>query len=158
MTVAEKHGIPHVRPAAGGQARLVAVARPMREKAHELIELIASKTPSPETAIVDLSGGNVQRAVLARELSGDVDRADRRQPVLRPRFRVGRRDSRADHGAAQSRRAVLAGSEDLDEILELADRVAVMSSGTINYQAPWPKRIAPPSASTWPDTERQSLR
>jgi len=32
--------------------------------------------------------------------------------------------------------AVLLVSEDLDEILELADQVAVMSSGAINYQAP----------------------
>ena len=32
--------------------------------------------------------------------------------------------------------AVLLVSEDLDEILELADRVAVMSGGTINYVAP----------------------
>jgi simple sugar transport system ATP-binding protein len=31
---------------------------------------------------------------------------------------------------------VLLVSEDLDEILELADRVAVMSGGTINYVAP----------------------
>jgi len=31
--------------------------------------------------------------------------------------------------------AVLLVSEDLDEILELADRVAVMSGGTINYVA-----------------------
>jgi len=32
--------------------------------------------------------------------------------------------------------AVLLLSEDLDEILELADRVAVMSEGAINYGAP----------------------
>ena len=32
--------------------------------------------------------------------------------------------------------AVLLVSEDLDEILELADRVAGMSGGTINYVAP----------------------
>ena len=36
-----------------------------------------------------------------------------------------------NHGAA-----VLLVSEDLDEILELADRVAVMSGGTINYVSP----------------------
>ena len=46
---------------------------PMREKARELIARYRVKTPSPETAIADLSGGNIQRAVLARELSGDVD-------------------------------------------------------------------------------------
>jgi simple sugar transport system ATP-binding protein len=36
-----------------------------------------------------------------------------------------------NHGAA-----VLLVSEDLDEVLDLADRVAVMSGGAINYQSP----------------------
>jgi simple sugar transport system ATP-binding protein len=38
--------------------------------------------------------------------------------------------------AAQSRRRRVIGIRDLDEILELADRVAVMSGGTIDYGAP----------------------
>ena len=42
---------------------------PMRAKARELIQRYNVKTPSTETPIRDLSGGNVQRAVLARELS-----------------------------------------------------------------------------------------
>ena len=46
---------------------------PIRAKARELIARYNVKTPSTETPIRDLSGGNVQRAVLARELSGDVD-------------------------------------------------------------------------------------
>ena len=46
---------------------------PMRARARELIARYNVKTPTTETAIRDLSGGNVQRAVLARELSVDVD-------------------------------------------------------------------------------------
>ena len=82
---------------------------PMRAKARDLIGRYNVKTPSTETQIRDLSGGNVQRAVLARELSEDVDVLDCRQPLLRPRLRVRRRYSRADHGTAQPRRGGLAG-------------------------------------------------
>jgi ABC-type uncharacterized transport system ATPase subunit len=109
---------------------------PMREKARELIARYRVKTPSPETSIADLSGGNVQRAVLARELSGDVDVLIVANPcfgldfasVVEIRSQIM---EQRNHGAA-----VLLVSEDLDEILELADSVAVMSGGTINYQAP----------------------
>jgi simple sugar transport system ATP-binding protein len=109
---------------------------PMREKARELIARYRVKTPSPETAIADLSGGNVQRAVLARELSGNVDVLIVANPCFGLDFasvaeiRAQIMEQR-NHGAA-----VLLVSEDLDEILELADQVAVMSGGTVNYQAP----------------------
>jgi general nucleoside transport system ATP-binding protein len=109
---------------------------PMREKARELIARYRVKTPSPETALADLSGGNVQRAVLARELSGDVDVLIVANPcfgldfasVVEIRSQIMEQRNK---GAA-----VLLVSEDLDEILELADQIAVMSSGAINYQAP----------------------
>jgi simple sugar transport system ATP-binding protein len=109
---------------------------PMRTKARELITRYRVKTPSPEAAIADLSGGNIQRAVLARELSSDVDVLIVANPcfgldfasVVEIRSQIMEQRNR---GAA-----VLLVSEDLDEILELADRVAVMSEGTINYVAP----------------------
>jgi general nucleoside transport system ATP-binding protein len=109
---------------------------PMREKARELIARYRVKTPSPETSIADLSGGNVQRAVLARELSGDVDVLIVANPCFGLDFASvaeirSQIMEQRNHGAA-----VLLVSEDLDEILELADSVAVMSGGTINYQAP----------------------
>jgi ABC-type uncharacterized transport system ATPase subunit len=109
---------------------------PMRTKARELIARYRVKTPSPETEIANLSGGNVQRAVLARELSGQVDVLIVANPcfgldfasVVEIRSQIM---EQRNNGAA-----VLLVSEDLDEILELADRVAVMSGGTISYVAP----------------------
>jgi simple sugar transport system ATP-binding protein len=109
---------------------------PMRAKARELIARYRVKTPSPEAEIANLSGGNVQRAVLARELASDVDVLIVANPCFGLDFasvaeiRAQIMEQR-NHGAA-----VLLVSEDLDEILELADRVAVMSGGTINYVAP----------------------
>ena len=92
--------------------------------------------PPFEAPLRTLSGGNVQRVVMARELAN------------RPRLVVALYPTRGlDVHSAQAVRdklyasaaegaAVLLVSEDLDEILELADRVAVMSGGTINYVAP----------------------
>jgi ABC-type uncharacterized transport system ATPase subunit len=109
---------------------------PMRAKARELIARYRVKTPSPETAISDLSGGNIQRAVLARELSGDVDVLIVANPCFGLDF-ASVAEIRAQIMEQRNRgAAVLLVSEDLDEILELADRVAVMSAGTVNYVAP----------------------
>jgi simple sugar transport system ATP-binding protein len=109
---------------------------PMRVKARELIERYRVKTQSPESAIADLSGGNVQRAVLARELSSDVDVLIVANPCFGLDF-ASVAEIRAQIMEQRNRgAAVLLVSEDLDEILELADRVAVMSSGTVNYVSP----------------------
>jgi ABC-type uncharacterized transport system ATPase subunit len=110
-------------------------AGPMRVKARQLIDAFKVKTQSPDTPIGDLSGGNVQRAVLARELSGDVDVLIVANPCFGLDFASvseirSRIMEQRNKGAA-----VLLLSEDLDEILELSDRVAVMSEGTINYIA-----------------------
>ena len=108
----------------------------MRSRARDLIDQYRVKTPSTETPIENLSGGNVQRAILARELSGDV----RVLIVANPCFGLDFRsvaDIRAQIVEQRNRgAAVLLVSEDLDEILELSDRIAVMSEGRIDYVAP----------------------
>jgi len=109
---------------------------PMRAKARELIARYRVKTHSPESAIADLSGGNVQRAVLARELSGDVDVLIVANPCFGLDF-ASVAEIRAQIMEQRNRgAAVLLVSEDLDEILELADRIAVMSGGRIDYVVP----------------------
>jgi general nucleoside transport system ATP-binding protein len=109
---------------------------PMRSKARELIARYRVKTPSPETEIANLSGGNIQRAVLARELAGDVDVLIVANPCFGLDF-ASVAEIRSQIMEQRNRgAAVLLVSEDLDEILDLADRVAVMSGGTINYVAP----------------------
>ncbi|WP_423065474.1 ABC transporter ATP-binding protein [Devosia sp. CN2-171] len=106
---------------------------PMKAKARELIAKYRVKTQGPDAPIETLSGGNVQRAVLARELSGDVDVLI----VANPCFGLDFASVSEIRSQIMEQRnkgaAVLLVSEDLDEILELADRVAVMSGGTINY-------------------------
>jgi simple sugar transport system ATP-binding protein len=106
---------------------------PMRATARDLIGRYNVKTPSTETPIRDLSGGNVQRAILARELSGDVDVLIVANPCFGLDF-ASVADIRAQIMEQRNRgAAVLLVSEDLDEILELSDRIAVMSGGKVTY-------------------------
>ena len=103
------------------------------DKARDLIDRYNVKTPSTETQIRDLSGGNVQRAVLARELSEDVDVLIVANPCFGLDF-ASVADIRAQIMEQRNRgAAVLLVSEDLDEILELSDRIAVMSGGKVAY-------------------------
>ena len=107
-----------------------------RSRARQWIADYGVKARSENAAMASLSGGNVQRAVLARELSGEVDVLIVANPCFGLDF-ASVADIRAQIMEQRNRgAAVLLVSEDLDEILELADRVAVMSEGTITYVAP----------------------
>jgi general nucleoside transport system ATP-binding protein len=108
-------------------------AAPMRRRADELIARYRIKTPSADAPVSQLSGGNVQRTILARELSGDVDVLIVANPCFGLDF-ASVAEIRAQIMDQRNRGAgVLLVSEDLDEILQLADRVAVMSGGRITY-------------------------
>jgi ABC-type uncharacterized transport system ATPase subunit len=113
--------------------RVVAAALPR-------IAAFGVKTRGPNAPIGTLSGGNVQRAVLARELS----RGCRVLVVMNPVFgldfsavdEIHRRLLEARNDGA----AVLLVSEDLDELIELSDRVLVMSDGALVYETASPGR------------------
>jgi simple sugar transport system ATP-binding protein len=94
------------------------------------------KTRSPDTPIGDLSGGNVQRAVLARELGGAVDIMIAANPCFGLDF-AAVAQIHAEIMAVRNRgAAVLLVSEDLDELLELADRIVVIFHGQFVYESP----------------------
>ena len=105
--------------------------RAMRAHARHLVQRFNVKTPSLETPLKNLSGGNIQKLILARELS------------RQPRVLVAAQPTRGvDIGATEyihqqllaqraAGTAILLISEDLDEILALADRIAVMYEGRI---------------------------
>jgi general nucleoside transport system ATP-binding protein len=101
-----------------------------------LIERYRVRTPSPHAMIGQLSGGNVQRAVLARELSGSVDILIVANPVFGLDFGAVA-DIHAQIVDARNRGvAVLLVSEDLDELLELSDRMLVMFGGEVVHETP----------------------
>ena len=108
----------------------------LKARARRLVDAFGVRAGSLDQPMASLSGGNVQRAVLARELDGDV----RLLVVANPCFGLdvgATAEIRARLGAARDDGcAVLLLSEDLDEVLELADRVVVMSEGRIVFETP----------------------
>jgi ABC-type uncharacterized transport system ATPase subunit len=108
--------------------------RVVRDRARALIAEYGVKTQGDGAPIRSLSGGNVQRAVLARELSDEAELLLVSNPVFGLDFAAvaeihARLVDARDGGAA-----VLLVSEDLDELLQLSDRVVVMSAGRIVYE------------------------
>ncbi len=117
-----------------GRTRVLLDGKAIRCGAQRLIEQFGVKTASLDTPIAALSGGNVQRAVLARELTGEVDLLVVANPCFGLDFAaiadIRARIMKARNAGA----AVLLVSEDLDELLELSDRIVVMSEGAIVYE------------------------
>ncbi len=103
----------------------------MRSQAMDKIAAFKVKTPGPDAAIETLSGGNVQRAVLARELDGNP----RLLIVANPCFGLDFQASAEIHARLRAARDAGAGvllvSEDLDEIMALASRLLVLSHGHV---------------------------
>ncbi len=106
-------------------------AGPIRRFVSNLLRQFGIITPSADTPVKLLSGGNLQRTVLAREMAA------------LPEVLVAMHPTRGlDVGATQSVHkmlleqrnrgsAILLISEDLDEVLALSDRIAVLYEGEI---------------------------
>jgi ABC-type uncharacterized transport system ATPase subunit len=108
--------------------------RAMRHRAVDLIGRYRIRPTSPNAKIGHLSGGNIQRAVLARELGEQVEVLIAANPCFGLDFQAVA-EIRSQLMEARNRgAAVLLVSEDLDEILELADRILVISEGRIVYE------------------------
>ena len=108
-----------------------AKARHLKGLGAKLIEDFDVRTPSPYVAAGKLSGGNQQKVIVARELSRDVKLVIASQPTRG--LDVGSIEyihrqivQMRDRGVA-----VLLISAELDEILALSDRIAVMYRGEI---------------------------
>ncbi len=103
-----------------------------RQLADKLIERFRIKAPSAQAVAKSLSGGNLQKYIVGRE----IDAQPRVLIVSQPTWGV-------DVGAAAHIRAellalrdagcaVLVVSEELDELFELADRLVVMAGGRLS--------------------------
>ena len=97
----------------------------------KLIAQFHVKTPSQETRAKNLSGGNIQKIVLAREISRNPRALIAAQPTRG--LDIGATEYVREQLLDQRKRgaAVMLISEDLDEILALSDRVAVLYEGRV---------------------------
>jgi ABC-type uncharacterized transport system ATPase subunit len=130
LSIASNLALKGYRERSSSHGPLLRLGR-MRERAVELIQRYSIAASGPGAAARLLSGGNLQKVVLAREFSG------------KPRLLIAASPTRGlDVGAIETvhgylREAAADGvgvlliSEDLDEILLLADRVVVMYEGAI---------------------------
>ena len=103
----------------------------IEEWAKQLIERYDIRTPSPMVAADTLSGGNQQKAVVAREFSSEpkllvLDQPTRGLDVGSIEFIHRKAIEMRDSGVA-----ILLISAELDEILEMSDRIAVMYRGEL---------------------------
>jgi simple sugar transport system ATP-binding protein len=105
--------------------------RAIRESAREIIGRFDIRTPSEETPAHALSGGNQQKAVVARELSAQPKLLLASQPTRGVDIGATEFIHRQLMNARSEGKAVLLVSADLDELLALSDRVGVMFKGRI---------------------------
>lgn len=115
---------------------------------NELVEAFDVRTPSLETPCRSLSGGNIQKLIMARELSASPTVLVASQPTRGVdigaaeyihRRLIDKRNALSDaaftEDASVDNRdpctAILMISEDLDEVFGLSDRIAVMYEGKI---------------------------
>jgi ABC-type uncharacterized transport system ATPase subunit len=107
----------------------------IRRAAEESVRRFSIRTPSIWSPIRNLSGGNVQRSVLARDLSSGEARI---MVVANPCFGLDFAATAFVHNQLIDLRnrggSVLLVSEDLDELTKIADRILVMSAGEIAHE------------------------
>ena len=103
----------------------------MRERAQRAIDTYAIKAPGPDAEADTLSGGNIQKVVLAREFAGNLKALIAASPTRGLDVSAVETVHRHLVEAADRGVGVLLISEDLDEILALADRVLVMYEGRL---------------------------
>jgi simple sugar transport system ATP-binding protein len=105
--------------------------KPLKEKAKELVERLQVSTPGIHHPVKQLSGGNIQKVLLGREIYLDPD-------VLITSYPVRGLDIGATYQIyellnEQKKKgvAILFVGEDLDVLLELSDRILVLCDGKI---------------------------
>jgi simple sugar transport system ATP-binding protein len=133
--------------------------RQIEQLARQLIERFHVKAAGPRAPAKSLSGGNLQKFIVGR----DVDATPKVLVVAQPTWGV-------DVGAAAQIRgelltlrdegcAVLVVSEDLDELFEISDQIAVLAKGRLSAPLPtkdvtigqlgeWMSGLFPPTSGT----------
>ncbi len=154
-TLSLAHNLMLTRSNAVGAFGWIHVAR-LRQQASDIISRFNVKAGGPDAAARSLSGGNLQKYIVGRE----IDAAPRLLIVSQPTWGV-------DVGAAAQIRAailalrdsgtaVLVVSEELDELFEVSDRLHVMARGrlspSLHRSEATVQRIGEWMSGLWEDT------
>ncbi len=106
--------------------------------AETVIERFDVRTPGPDVAARALSGGNLQKYVIGREILQDPDVLVVNQPTWGVDASAAAAIRQAILDLAQGGAAVVCISQDLDELLEVSDRFCALNEGRLS--APRPAR------------------
>ena len=99
--------------------------------ARDMIAIHDIRTPSERTSLGQLSGGNIQKTLLAREITDEVTVAIFNKPTYGLDLNnITLARSRINEGAAKGIATILISTE-LDELTELSDRIGVMYQGRL---------------------------
>ena len=100
-------------------------------KAKELVKEFDVRTPSVSTRTGTLSGGNIQKVMLARELSFEPKVVIFNKPTYGLDVKTTTTVRSTIRELADGGGAALVISTDLDELIEICDRIAVLSRGRL---------------------------
>ena len=107
-----------------------------RAFAEQVIKDYDVRTPGSHVAARALSGGNLQKFVIGRELSQSPDVIIINQPTWGVDAAAAAAIRQAILNRASEGAAVVVISQDLDELLEIADRFAVLNEGRLTTPRP----------------------
>lgn len=107
-----------------------------REFAEEIIKTFDVRTPGPENAARSLSGGNLQKFVIGREIMQDPDVLIVNQPTWGVDASAAAAIRQALLDLAEKGAAVICISQDLDELMEISDRFAALNEGRLSEPRP----------------------
>jgi len=103
-----------------------------RAFASEVIETYDVRTPGPDNAARSLSGGNLQKFVIGREIMQDPKVLVVNQPTWGVDASAAAAIRQAILDLAQSGAGVIVISQDLDELLEVADNFTALNEGRLS--------------------------
>ena len=112
------------------------------QRTAEAIATYAIRAPGPFARMGALSGGNQQRFVLARDLHGSPKAIVAENPTRGLDIRASRFVHDQLRAAREAGAAVIVYSSDVDELLDLADRIAACHAGRVTPVASDPAAIA----------------
>lgn len=121
---------------AGLVSRGIVRYRAARDRARGIIEQYSVKADAPDTPASALSGGNLQKFILGRELTLAPDVLVVAQPTWGVDVGAAAFIRQRIIDLSRSGAGVLVFSEELDELLEICDRILVMSEGRLSDPVP----------------------
>ena len=118
------------------QAGALVDRAPARDLANKLVKELNISTPSIHTPVRKLSGGNVQKVLLGREIASNPRILITAYPVRGLDINSSMTIYRMLNEQKQKGVAVLYIGEDLDVLLELCDRIMVLCGGKVTGIVP----------------------